>query len=48
MVYRDENNILEQIYQKQICSDFYYEDFLRAIEENAFLEKYSSLQEGAN
>ena len=23
---RDEDNILDQIYKKQICSDFYYED----------------------
>ena len=26
-VYRDENNILDQTYQEQICSDFYFEDF---------------------
>ena len=25
-VSRDEDNILDQIYIKQICSDFYYED----------------------
>ena len=25
MAYRDENNILEKIYKKQIFSDFYYE-----------------------
>ena len=26
-VSRDEDNILDQIYQKQMCQDFYYEDF---------------------
>ena len=26
-VSRDEDNILEQIYIKQICPDFYYDDF---------------------
>ena len=26
MAYRDENKILEQIFLKQIFSDFYYED----------------------
>ena len=26
MAYRDEDSILDQIYQKQIFSDFYYED----------------------
>ena len=25
-VSRDEGNILDQIYKKQICSDFYYKD----------------------
>ena len=24
----DEDNILDQIYGKQICPDFYYDDFL--------------------
>ena len=27
MVYRDEDSILGQLYQKQICEDFYYDDF---------------------
>ena len=27
MVFRDENSILDQTYQKQICSDIYYDDF---------------------
>ena len=27
-VSRDENSILDQIYIKQICPDFYYDDFL--------------------
>ena len=27
-VSRDTDNILEQIYKKQICPDFYYDDFL--------------------
>ena len=27
MVYRDEHSILDQIYQKHICSDFYYDNF---------------------
>ena len=27
-VSRDEDNILYQIYTKQICPDFYYDDFL--------------------
>ena len=26
-VSRDEDNILDQIYKKQICPDFYYDDF---------------------
>ena len=28
MVYRDEDSILDQTYQKKICSDFYHDDFL--------------------
>ena len=46
-VSRDEDNILDQIYIKQICSDFYYEDLkmLRAIEEKSYLKNYNSLQE---
>ena len=36
MVYRDEDSILDQIYQKQICSDFCYDDFL-------FSEHYSKM-----
>ena len=48
-VSRDEDNILYQIYMKQMCSDFYYEDeVLRAIEENAYIKKYSSQQERAH
>ena len=31
MVYRDEDSILDQTYQKQICSDFYHDD-------NAYIE----------
>ena len=27
MVYGDEDSILDQTYQKQICSDFYYDDY---------------------
>ena len=27
IVSRDEDNILDQIYIKQICRDFYYDDF---------------------
>ena len=27
MVYSDEDSILDQTYQKQICSDFYHDDF---------------------
>ena len=27
-VYRDEDNILDQIYRKQICPNLYYDDFL--------------------
>ena len=27
MAYKDEDSILSQIYQKQIFSEFYYEDF---------------------
>ena len=49
---REEDNILDQIYKKQMCSDFYYENLkglrimriLRVIEENAYWKKYSSLQ----
>ena len=49
MAYRDENWILDQIYEKQIFLDFYYEDFkdnYREVEENAFLDKYSTLYLG--
>ena len=45
-VSRNEDNILDQMYKKQMCSDFYYEDLIkimRVIEENAFSKKYSSL-----
>ena len=27
IVYRDKESILDQIYKKQICSDFYYDNF---------------------
>ena len=44
MVYRDEDSILDQIYEKYIILAFFYEDyfFLRVIEENAYLRKYST------
>ena len=47
-VSRDADNILYQIYLKQICPDFYYDDLIRVIKENAYLKKYSSLQERAH
>ena len=46
-VSRDEDNILDQIYIKQMCPDLYSE-VLRVIEENAQLKKYISLQERAH
>ena len=48
-VSRDEDNILDLIDIKQLCSDFYYEDkVLGGIEENAYLKKYSSIQKRAH
>ena len=50
MVNRNEDSILDQIYEKQIFSGFYYADleFLRVIEEIAHLSrKYSTLQLGS-
>ena len=44
--YRDEDSILEQKYEKQISWDFYH-DFILLIEENAYLKKYSTKQQGA-
>ena len=50
MAYRDEDSILDQMYQKQIFSNFNYEDseVLKVIEENAYLKKYSTKQEGTH
>ena len=36
MAYRDEDNILYQIYLKQICLDFYYHDY-------EFFEHYTEI-----
>ena len=48
-VSRDEDSILDQIYIRQICSDFYHEDLkFWVIEENAYLKNYSFLQERAH
>ena len=53
-VSRDEDNILDQIYVKQIFSDFNYDlkfigfKILRMIEENAYLKQYRSQQERAH
>ena len=44
MAYRDEDSILDQIYEKQILSAFYYED----LKENAYLKKYSTQQQGTH
>ena len=41
-MYRDEDSILDQIYQMQIFSDFYFEDLkyvLGVIEENAHFKE---------
>ena len=48
MAYRDEYSILEQIHEKQIFLDLYYEDlkFTKVIEENAYLKKNNTLQQG--
>ena len=37
-------------YQKQLFSDFYYEDYnkSRVIEENVYLKKYSIIQQGTH
>ena len=44
MAYRDEDRILDQIYQKQIFSDFIMKIYyLRVIEEYAYLKKYSTI-----
>ena len=51
MAYRDEKSILDQKYQNQMFLDFYYVDLfkdLRVIEENAYLKKYSTLQQGTH
>ena len=45
----DEDSILDQIYNKEICSEFYHEDLkFRVIEEYTYLKKFSSLQERAH
>ena len=46
MLYRDEDSILKQLYEKQTFSAFYSEDlkFFRVIGDNAYIMKYSSLQ----
>ena len=45
LAYRDEDNISDQLYDKQIFSGFCHEDF-KFLEENAYINKYSTLQEG--
>ena len=49
-VSRDENNILDQIYNKANMFGLLLWGFeiLRVIEENGYLKKYSSLQERAH
>ena len=47
MVYNDEDSISDQTYKKQIFLDFYFED-LSIIEENSYLKKYSTLQQGTH
>ena len=44
----DEDNILDQLYIKQLCLDFYLFKVLVVIEENAYLKKYSSIQKRAH
>ena len=44
MAYRDEDSILDQKYEEQIFSAFFYEDW----KENAYLKKYSTLQQGTH
>ena len=50
MVYRNEDIILDQMYEKQILSAFYYEDLKlqERLEKNAYLRKYSTLQVGTH
>ena len=46
---REEDNISDQIYIKQMCSNFLRGfKVLRVIEENAYLKKYSSIKERAH
>ena len=45
---RDEDSILDQIYDKQMFSAFYYEDLKLVILENAYLEEYSTPQQGTH
>ena len=49
-VSRDEDNIWDQIYMKQIWLDFYHEDlkFWEWLKKMHILKKYSSLQERAH
>ena len=41
MVYRHDDSVLDQKFEKQISRDCYYKDF-KVIEENAYLKKYST------
>ena len=47
---RDEDNILDQIYDKQIFSAFYYEDlkFGECFKKCIFKDIYSTLQQGTH
>ena len=45
MAYRDADNIFDQIYEKRIFSDFYYENLNFIHEENVNLKKYSTIQQ---
>ena len=49
-VSNDEDNILDRIYKKQICSNFDYEDlkFWEWLKKKAYLKEYSFLHEGAH
>ena len=42
--YRDDDNIFDKMWEKQISWDFFYEDlkFLKMFKENAYLKKYST------
>ena len=48
MAYRDEGSILDKIFQMKIFSDFNYYLSPMSDEENEYLKKYSTLQQGTH